>query len=900
MTNFVENSAFSENFNFKVNGKAVTIKSSPVKRLADLLRDNLGLIGTKIGCNAGDCGACTVLLDQEPVCSCLVPVAQVEGREIITVEGLAEGKSLTDLQQSFQKHGAVQCGFCTPAMLLSGSALLEKTPQPTRQEIKDSLGGILCRCTGYQNIISAVLGVGNVKQASTPELGKAVGARLHKKDGFSKLTGRDLFGADFNPQEFLHLRAIRSPYFSARFKFASFEGLKARYPGLVAIFTAKDIPGRNSFGVNPTIKDQPVFAEQIVRYQGDPVCALVGDQETIQQIQDDEIPIEWEILSEVCGIDAAKAEGAPLIHGKGSQNLIAKMLVKRGEALGPIFETAVAVAADSLETGFVEHAYIEPEAGYARPLQGRIEIVATTQTPYMDRSEIADILGIEKSKVRVKPTACGGGFGGKLDLSLQPMIAVAAWILQQPVCCIYSRQESMMASTKRHPAQIKARFACDEQGKLSAVEFHADYNSGAYASWGPTVATRVPIHATGPYKVPHVKTSAHAYYTNETPAGAFRGFGTPQAALIHEALMDDLASKVGMDRLEFRLLNALAAGDVTATGQKLEASAGLQDCLRSLRTDWRNALGRTEEFNGVNNRLRRGVGVACMWYGIGNTAMDNPSDMEVGISKEGKITLYSGALDIGQGSNTVMVQICADALGVEVSRISLITGDTDLTMDAGKTSASRQTFVSGNAARLAGLDLKQQLIQRVGTDRGSLEELSPNAKGDVLTGHGYFNPPTTPLDENGQGTPYATYGFAAQIAEVEVDKELGTVQVLSIVAAHDVGRAINPTLVEGQIHGGVTQGIGFALLEEFFPGKNINLHDYLIPTMGEVPPIKTILIEDQEPNGPYGAKGVGEPALIPTAPAILSGIKHATGARIRQIPATPERVLRAINAIENE
>jgi CO/xanthine dehydrogenase Mo-binding subunit len=546
----------------------------------------------------------------------------------------------------------------------------------------------------------------------------------------------------------------------------------------------------------------------------------------------------------------------------------------------------------------------------------RIEIFACTQTPYMDRDETALIVGFDRARIRIIPSACGGGFGGKLDLSLQPLIALAAWKLDRPVRCTYSRPESMRSTTKRHPAKIHARFGCDAKGKLTAVEFEGDFNTGAYASWGPTVANRVPVHATGPYTVPSARAVTRAVYTNNPPAGAFRGFGVPQAAIAHEALMDELAAKLGMDLLEFRHLNAIRAGDETATGQHLAASAGLAQCLEALRPRWRAARAAAEQANRAPGSLKRGVGIGCMWYGIGNTSLANPSAMRIGLGADGGVTLYNGAVDIGQGSNTIMTQIAADALGVPVSTFRIVMGDTDRTMDAGKTSASRQTFVSGNAVRAAGEDLRQKLLRlanvgtgaaiRLGEGRAVLSENGRdqvvelarlpvvNGEGDVLVGEGHFDPPTTALDADGQGIPYATYGFAAQMAEVEVDVELGIVKVRRITAAHDVGRAINPIQVEGQIHGGIAQGLGLALMEEYLPGRSENLHDYLIPTVGDMPEIEVIIIEDREPLGPYGAKGIGEPALIPTAPAILGAIHHATGARVTRVPATPERVLAAI------
>jgi aldehyde oxidoreductase len=900
---------------FYLNNNCVAVESVPMRRLADALREDLGLTGTKIGCNAGDCGACTVLLDGEQVCACLVPLGQVEGREVTTVEGLAVDGVLTDLQNAFHSHGAAQCGICTPGMLIAASSLLKRNRQPSRAEVEDALGGVLCRCTGYRKIVEAVLDVGSAPAAPSPPSGAAVGARLAKVDGVAKLTGAERFGADAFPADALWLRVVRSPHASASFTLGSFAALKRRHSGLALVLTAADVPV-NRFGIYPDIKDQPVLADGEVRYRGEAVVALVGDRTTVESIGDEELLIEWRPRSAILEPETAVAEGAPALHEFRPDNVLIRGLVRKGDVHAG-FAAAKAVAAASFETAFVEHAYIEPEAGYARRVGERIEIFACTQTPYMDRDELALIMGFESSRIRIIPSACGGGFGGKLDLSLQPLVALAAWKLAKPVRCTYSRPESMRATTKRHPARISARFACDAAGKLLAVDMEGDFNTGAYASWGPTVANRVPVHATGPYAVPHVRARTRAIYTNNPPAGAFRGFGVPQAAIAHEALMDELAVAAGVDPLEFRYINALRVGDETATGQRLEASAGLAACLDALRPHWKRARVAAEQANRVGGGLRRGVGIGCMWYGIGNTSMSNPSAMRVGLGRDGRLTLYNGAVDIGQGSNTIMVQICADALGVPVSHFRLVTGDTDLTLDAGKTSASRQAFVSGNAAKAAGEDLRRQLLRlaNVGdsaslelcageirfNDNGRLQTFdiaklasADSGAGDVLVGEGRFDPPTTMLDANGQGIPYATYGFAAQMAEVAVDIELGAVKVVRVVAAHDVGRAINPTQVEGQIHGGIAQGLGLALMEEYLPGRSENLHDYLIPTVGDMPEIEVIIVEDREPLGPFGAKGIGEPALVPTAPAILGAIHHATGVRITRVPATPDRVLAAL------
>jgi aldehyde oxidoreductase len=917
-------SAPSQPITFSVNGRSVTVLRPAATRLSDVLRNEVGLTGTKVGCDAGDCGACTVILDGKQVCACLVPFAQVAGRQIETVEGLAPNGELSPLQAAFHKHGAAQCGICTPGMLIAATELLRRKPRPTRREVEDGLGGVLCRCTGYLKIVDAVLDAAYGGAADPPEqASRAVGTRAAKVDGIEKVTGSERFGADGLPEDALVLRAVRSPYASASFTVSDIRPLHKKYPGLVRVLSAIDVPGHNGYGIYPNTKDQPVLARNVVRYRGETVLALVGDAETIATIEDDELPITFYPAIPVVGVEAALANGASTIQKAYPGNILTRGYVskgaepppKRGEKPKPKVVEKTITAEGTWQTSFVEHAYIEPEAGLARRIGDRIEITTCTQSPYLDRDGVAGVLGIEPEQVRVVPTACGGAFGGKLDMSVQPLIAVAAWLTERPVRCVYTRPESMAASTKRHPAILTARASCNADGKLTKYELHAQFDTGAYASWGPTVADRVPVHATGPYNVPVVEAESVAVLTNEPPAGAFRGFGVPQCAIAHEGVMDMLAEATGTDPLEFRLRNAIRAGDSTATGQVLEASVGLVQCLEALKPHWRRARAQAEMFN-ERSRLRRlGVGLGCMWYGCGNTSISNPSTMRVGIDATGRVTLYSGATDIGQGSNTVLTQICADALGVPMSNIRLVTGDTDLTPDAGKTSASRQTFISGRATKLAAEELRGKLLRLANVDADArieiadgsitvrdthaghtifLTTMSPNERGDVLTGEGTFDPPTTPLDENGQGVPYATYGFAAQMAEVETDLDLGTVKVRRIIAAHDVGKAINPTQVEGQIHGGIAQGLGMALMEEYVPGRSENLHDYLVPTFGDMPEIEIILVEDPEPLGPFGAKGVGEPALIPTAPAILGAIYHGTGARIFQIPATPDRVRAAI------
>ncbi|HKZ20412.1 MAG TPA: molybdopterin cofactor-binding domain-containing protein [Acidimicrobiia bacterium] len=898
-----------------VNGQSVGVDAPPLRRLSDVLRDDLGMTATKVGCEAGDCGACSILLDNEVVNSCTVPIGRLEGHEVMTLEGLDASGRIERLQRSFLHHGAAQCGICTPGMLVAAAGLLATNPTPDERAVKDGLGGVLCRCTGYRKIIDAVVATPTFDEepVRAPE-GKAVGQRVPRVDGVPKVRGTDVFGADGFPSDALLGRVIRCPYPRAAFEFGDLDAFIEEHVGVAAVFTAKDIPGRNWFGVIAPLADQPVFAQGEARYRGESVALVVGEPEAMEALDLTDFPVTWRELVPLMTPEEALADGAALLHPSRDRNVLIRGLVERGD-LEAAFERAETIVEAEFVTGFIEHAYIEPEAGFARRVGDRLEVHVTTQTPHMDLIEVAEILALDPSQVRIVPTAVGGGFGGKLDISLQPFLALAAWRLERPVRMTYTRPESMMSTTKRHPAQMKIRVGASGEGKLVAMDFEASFNTGAYSSWGPTVANRVPVHAGGPYVYEAYRARTAAVHTNCPPSGAFRGFGVPQAAIAQECLFDEVADVVGIDRLEFRLRNALTARQPTVTGQVFEAGVGYVDCLEALRPAWISARAEAASFNEGTDGKRRGVGVAGLWYGCGNTALPNPSTIKVGLNRKGRVVLFQGAVDIGQGANTVISQICADAVGVPLEAVIRIGADTDTTPDAGKTSASRQTYVSGNAAFAAGQSLRKQLLAWVGAseessfevdgarflihDRGEVKAVDLNAlpavEGDlVAVAVATYDPPTTPLDDKGQGEPYAIFGFGAQLTELEVDLELGTVRLLKITAAHDVGRAVNPGLLEGQIEGGIAQGIGLALMEEYIPGRTENLHDYLIPTIGDVPEVVSILVESNDPRGPYGAKGIGEHSLIPTAPSILNALRDAIGVGIRKLPATPDRVLAAI------
>ncbi len=678
------------------------------------------------------------------------------------------------------------------------------------------------------------------------------------------------------------------------------------------------MPGDKLFGVIPGFIDQPVFAELETRYRGEPIAAVIGEANAMDALNlPEDFPVTWQERTAVMTSDEGIASGAPQLHEHRPGNIMCEGRVRHGNAEAALASADI-IAEGQFRTGFVEHAYIEPEAGFARRAGDRVEIYACTQAPVMDQEGVASVLGLPLDHVRIVPTATGGGFGAKLDMSVQPYLALAAMKTDRPVRMAYTRRESMQSTTKRHPSDIVVKIGATRDGMIRGMTFDGTFNTGAYASWGPTVANRVPIHASGPYRIPDFLAETRAVNTHTMPAGAFRGFGVPQSAIAQEVLFDDLALQLDMDPLEFRLKNALRNGDRTTCNQLLESGVGIAACFEALKPHWQKAQAEVETFNKTATTTRRGVGIAAGWYGCGNTSLPNPSTIRSGLRADGQIILHQGAADIGQGANTVIAQIFAEALGVPLSALQLVGGDTDVTPDAGKTSASRQTVVSGNAARLSGLALRAAILKLCNAGEEAsihptpgglevheggrihklpLETLPVNADGYVLEAVETWDPPTAPLDEDGQGVPYAVYGYAAHIAEVEVDTDLGTTRVTRFIAAHDVGRVINPLLAEGQIEGGIAQGMGLGLMEEYIPHVTENLHDYLIPTVGDMPPVTSLLIEEPDPHGPYGAKGLGEHVLIPTAPAILNAIRHATGARITQVPATPDRVLAAMGKL---
>jgi len=742
---------------------------------------------------------------------------------------------------------------------------------------------------------------------------RSIGRSIQRIGAVEKVKGDPIYSADIEIKGTLVLKALRST--KAHAEIISIIADKAlQIEGVVRVFTAKDVPGKNLMGI--INKDQPLLVPDKVRSLSDAVALVAAETKAAAAEALQAIDVTYRDLPAVLDPEEALQAGAAKIHAKG--NLLFTRKIRKGDA-DSAFEKCASVIEKTYRTSMVEHSYLEPDAGVGYvDTDGTLVIYATTQNPHYDHKEVVSLLGLEDGQLRILQAATGGGFGSKLDLNVQGFIGLALYHLKRPVRYGYSREEAYLATAKRHPLIIKMKTGTDKKGRLGAMKTTVICDTGAYGSYGIAVASRSAVHVTGPYEIENVEIDSHCVYTNKTFCGAMRGFGAPQAAFAYESQLDLHARQLEMDPLEIRRMNAYKIGAETGTGQILTASVGIRDCLEAIEPYYKDA--KANWVNAEKNPYKkRGVGIGSMWYGIGNTGVQNPSTARIEMDLSGAVTLYTGCADIGQGSTTVLVQIAAEVLGLEPEAIRAVVGDTRYTTNAGATSASRQTYISGNAVKDAaeklGDILRTEAVSKLGTPKAQLVfdaghvcvAANPekridfawlakriHAKGAPLSWQGYFDPETVPLDpDTGQGVPYATYAFACQVAQVVVDTLTGEVSVTRVVAAHDVGKAIHPENVVGQICGGTAMGVGFALMEEFVPGSTESMKDYHIPTCADMPEVVPIIVESAEPSGPFGAKGVGEPALIPTAPAIINGLTDALGERIYTLPANLERVLEA-------
>ncbi|MBI2494725.1 MAG: molybdopterin-dependent oxidoreductase, partial [Candidatus Rokubacteria bacterium] len=629
------------------------------------------------------------------------------------------------------------------------------------------------------------------------------------------------------------------------------------------------------------------------------------------------VSVRYEVLPAVHSPREALAPGAPRLHDGG--NVLARQAITRGDAEAGLARAAVTVDG-AFSTPFNEHAYLEPEAALAWvDAAGRVVIETGSSHPHLHRLEVSRALGLPEDQVRIVSVALGGHFGGRTDVAMQCILGLAAWRLRRPVRCVYTREESFTSTTKRHAFEIRGRLGADRDGRITGLRLDMVADGGAYASAGNFIITRAAISGSGPYAIPDVWLGGEAVYTNNTLAGAMRGFGAPQSTFALESLLDEAAKRLGIHPIELRVRNALRPGAVLATGSAVGEGTAVVETLEALRPHYDEAVRRARDAR-VDGDVRRGVGVASMWFGIGTTTGEKPSHADMELLPGGRVRVLAGAPDAGQGSDYLLRRVAAQALGVPLPQVDLVRGDTELTRDTGSCTGSRVTFYVGNAVRVASGALRRAIIEAAAREleaptdileirdghvvareapgrRIALGDLARRveARGARLREGGTWDPETCPLDPaTGLGRPYATYASASQVAEVEVNVRTGVVRVRRVVAAHDVGKVLNPVGARGQVEGAVVMGIGFALTEEFVPGVTRGFAQYRIPTTHDVPEVEVIFVEHPDPKGPFGAKGLGECALIPTAPAIVNAIADATGVRLTRLPATRERVLHAL------
>jgi len=901
-----------------VNGASVDVDVPESRYLSEVLREDLRLTGTKIGCNEAECGICTVLVNGTPVVSCVFPAFKAQGAEVETIEGLSQDGDLHALQQAFLDHGAVQCGICTPGLIMTAKGLLDRKSAAgqsvTEDDIRTALKDSYCRCTGYQSVINAILQASGQDIApylpETQEPGVAVGKAQPNPNALAKIKGSARFTDDYKFPGMLYARTKRAGVPHARIR--SIETTAAReLEGVHAVLTHEDIPGRNAHGVVSI--DWPVLCGVKVRYVGDAVAIVAADSEEIAAAALELIHVDYELLPAVTdAIEAAKPD-APLVHEERPDgNLLKHIKVSKGNIDAGLANADVIVD-QTYRTPTTEHLFLEPECSIGVPAAyvptafgGQCDALAVrgatarhdkttiyvgSQIPYGDRDQSAAALGVEPEEVRVVATLMGGGFGGKEDIVGQIHSALLAEATKRPVKMLYSRQESLLVHPKRHATIIRIRTGATRDGKLTAVEATLYGDGGAYASLSEKVLTRATTHATGPYDVPNVKVDCFALYTNNVPCGAFRGFGVTQSCFAVESNMDMLAEKLGLDAVEFRRMNALDVGSETSTGQVMRESVGLNECIDKVERDMRRDDFRWTWDEG-HRRFAWGIAVGYKNTGLGGGAPDKATaeveawqDPLKGLMAEVRIS----SAEMGQGLPAVLAACAAEELGIPATRVSVLLGDTDYCPDGGPTTASRQSYVSGNATRLAAKDAARQLAAEEAATR-------------VKVQYEYWAPKTKPLGAGGD--MHVAFSFCAQAALCEIDMRSGEVSVRKVVAAHDVGRAINPLTLEGQIEGGIVMCIGYTLTEHYIqedgkPWTNV-MARYKAPSITHAPKIVSHIVEHGTAAGPFGAKGVGELPSIPTSPAITNAIYRATGVRVRSLPVDQDELLRAIHSEATE
>lgn len=839
-----------------INGKEYEIEKN--KNLLAYLRDDLDFIAAKDGCSEGACGACMVLVEGKPMRACLQTIEKVNGKNIFTVEGLSDYERKV-FAYAFKKEGAVQCGFCIPGMVVSAKGLFLRTLDPTSKEIKEALRGNICRCTGYVKIEKAIMEAARILREGIDvpkvECKGLIGENTFRVDSEEKTLGIGRYAADIKVPNMIYGGAVRTKYPRAIVKAIDLEEAK-KVDGVVGFVTAKDVPGLRNIGHLSFISDWDALIDigETTRYMGDAIVLVAAKTKEALKEAKEKVKIEYEELEPITTPEEALKENAPKIHEKG--NLLFKQVLKRGDVEEAI-KNSKYVVTNTFYTPYTEHAYLEPETATAIPKEdGGLKIITSSQSVYDEQREVSRLLGIEPGKIEVESTYVGGGFGGKEDMSVQHHASLLAHVLKQPVQVTLGRQESIVVSTKRHPMKIEMTTACDENGILQAMKARILADTGAYASLGGPVLQRACTHAAGPYNYQNIDIEGIAAYTNNPIGGAFRGFGVTQSAFAIESNLNKLAEMVGITPYEIRFRNAIEPGMILPNGQIADEGTALKETLLAVKDVY------------DKNKI---VGIACAFKNSGiGVGLPDIGRCLLSVEK-GKVHIRTSAACMGQGVGTIVMQIVCETTKLLPENFVLERPNTFRTPNAGTSTASRQTVFTGEAARVAAEKLLEDLKQL------PLEKL----EGKEYLGE--YSGITDPMNSEKEfPKSHVAYGYATQVVVLD---ENGKIQ--KVVAAHDVGRAINPKNVEGQIEGGVVMGLGYALTENLKVEKGVVKSKF--GTLGllratDIPEIEPIIVEKNNVELAYGAKGVGEITVIPTAPAVQGAYYKYDGKFRTELP----------------
>ena len=841
---------------FRINVNSKETETNENKSLLRYLRDDLRITSAKDGCSEGACGTCTILFDGEAVKACTLTTKMADGHSIVTVEGLTEWEKRV-YDYAFGKAGAVQCGFCIPGMVMAAKGLLDKVPDPSEEEIRFAIRNNICRCTGYVKIVEAINLAARIFREGGLEEEKEewkIGARVKRPDVREKVLGYGKYPDDLYVDGMLHAVALRSKY--PRAKLLSLDKEEAlKEEGVVAIFTAQDIPGKKTVGHIVKDWEAMIGIGETTRFLGDPVALVVADTRDHADRAKEKIKVEYEVLPFISSIDEAKKEGAVLVHPEYKGNIAQERHISRGDAEKAIAESDFTYTS-VFSTPHTEHAFLEPECALSIPTEEGVRIYSTDQGVYDTQHETAPMLGLPYDKVEVFNCLVGGGFGGKEDVTVQHLSALAAFLLKKPVKMKLSRSESLLFHPKRHPMREKITIGVDKKGRIKGVMAEVEADTGAYQSLCGPVLERACTHASGPYNYQNFKIDGYAYYTNNPPSGAFRGFGVTQTCFGLESSLDRLAEMVGISGWEIRYINAIKPGDELPNGQIADPSTGLKETLEAVKSDY------------YNNEI---VGIACAMKNAG-VGVGLPDYGRVTLKVEdSKVIIKCAGSCIGQGLWSVLKQIVADVSGIDGDDIIVEKANT-FAPDSGTTSGSRHTTITGEAARRASLIIKKELEGKTLKD---------------LEGEEYYAEYLGKTDKLGSPLPHpvshVAYGYATQLCVL--NKESGKIE--KMIAAHDVGRAINPLSLEGQIEGGVVMGMGYALRERYRLDMCKPMEKY--GSLGlfradELPPIEAKVIEKEGLDVASGAIGVGEITCIPTAPAIANAYRKLDGIERNSLP----------------